>query len=135
MKLTRVHDWQERLAAFIAGRREQTFAWGPGDCGHFAAGAIEATTGVDVLTPALPSWNSRREAVRAMRTLGNSMREVTTAVLGEPVPPAFASIGDIGLTDAPSALVVCNGSSWLGVGRDRVEAVAAERVVCAWKVG
>lgn len=135
MTLTRLHDWQERLAAFIAERRELPFAWGPADCGHFAAGAIEAMTGVDVLAPALPKWSNRREAVRAMRTLGNSMREVTTAVLGEPVAPAFAAIGDIGLADGPSALLVCNGGTWLGVGRERVETVSAERVVCAWKVG
>lgn len=136
MNLTRLHDWQEHLAGYVADRRATPFTWAAHHCGHFAFGGVESITGRNLLSAELRAAKTRAEVIRAMRLLGDSLKDVTTALIGaEPVPPALAAIGDIGMAANPSALLICNGDTWLGVGRESVVVLPAESAVCAWKVG
>ncbi|WP_428419177.1 DUF6950 family protein [Methylibium sp.] len=136
MNLLRIHDWQERLAAYVESRREKPFSWGAHHCGNWAFGGVEVITGRNLLSAELRVAETRAEVIRAMRLLGDSLKDVTTALMGaEPVLPTLAAIGDIGMVANPSALLICNGDTWLGVGRESVVVLPAESAVCAWKVG
>jgi hypothetical protein len=65
--LQRLPDWPERLADYLAAMRPHRFAWGTHDCVRFAAGAIAATTGRQVLQW---QWASMADAARLLRQLG-----------------------------------------------------------------
>lgn len=43
----RLYDWETRFSRYISTVAREGFAWGLHDCALFAAGGIEAVTGVD----------------------------------------------------------------------------------------
>lgn len=131
--MMRRHDWQLRLQAFFAEKSALPFAWGSNDCAGFAGDAVEAMTGERVL-PELRGLPVR-PALRALKERGGLGRTVSGA-LGEPVPPAFAGVGDVVLIieDKREALGVCNGTSILAAGPRGVAVVPMTRAVACWKV-
>lgn len=72
------------------------FRWGESDCVMFARDALEFFGGRSVDLK-IPSYRSRREAA-AIIERGGGLHSMVTAVLGEPVDPRQAAIGDIVLT-------------------------------------
>jgi len=68
--VSRLPDWRERLAAFVAARRETPFAWGAADCCLTSADAVCAMTGVDLAAP-LRGYRSQFGACRALVRLGH----------------------------------------------------------------
>jgi hypothetical protein len=89
--MQRLPDWPARLAAHIEAHRALPFAWGTNDCATFAAGAVRAITGQDLL-PRLV-WPTRRDAAHALRWLGG-LREAVGQRLPA-VPLAYAQRGDV----------------------------------------
>jgi len=63
----RLPDWPARLDAYLRSRRDLPFAWGTNDCGMFAAGAVEAMTGV---LPGDWSYSSDKAALRLIQAAG-----------------------------------------------------------------
>lgn len=97
--LQRLPDWPERLAAYIAQQRPHRFAWGTHDCVGFAAGAVLAITGRQVLPV---QWVDKTEAARLLRRLGGLLAAVSQVL--PPLPaPALAQRGDVVLAQHPVA--------------------------------
>jgi hypothetical protein len=114
--LQRLPDWPERLADYLAAMRPHRFAWGTHDCVRFAAGAIAATTGAQVLRW---QWASMADAARVLRQLG-PLPVAVGAVLPALAAPALAQRGDVVLVQAPvhagravrQWLAVADGPHW-----------------------
>lgn len=114
--LQRLPDWPERLAAYLAAMRPHRFAWGTHDCVQFAAGAIAATTGRQVLRW---QWASMADAARLLRQLG-PLPVAVGSVLPALATPALAQRGDVVLVQAPvhagravrQWLAVADGPQW-----------------------
>ncbi|MBB4620123.1 DUF6950 family protein, partial [Sphingomonas abaci] len=66
----RYPDWEARLAAYLEPLRARPFAWGRHDCSTFAAGAVEAMTGVDPMPEFRGRYSTARGSVRALRRFG-----------------------------------------------------------------
>lgn len=137
--LTRLPDWPERLAAYLAAQRGAVFAWGACDCVRFAAGAVLATTGQQVLPV---HWANRSDASRQLRALGGLCAAVD-GVLPRLPAPTLAQRGDVVLVQAPVAagrarrrwLAVVDGALWRTPGPQGLAAGPMAQAVVAWGVG
>ncbi len=98
-KPIRFADWKSRLGVYIAGRFGQPFRPGEFDCALFAAGAVEAMTGVDFAAPFKGRYTSLEEGIEALRAEGHADHLALIAATFEEVHPAFAQPGDIALLD------------------------------------
>ena len=122
-QLKRRSNWPEALDAFIASRRERPFRYGPNDCARFAAGAVEAQTGVNLM--AGMRYASKAGADRLIESEGGLLAALRARL--PLIPPAQAGRGDVGLVDfdgadasAPAVCVVL---------ADRLAAVGAQGLV------
>ena len=118
------YDWQIRLEAFLRARQSVPFAWGTNDCVIFAADCVQALTGVDHVPPKLRGA-SLLQSARILKERGGVIA-LAAAALGEPLPAAFAQIGDVVLCKAgdQDMLGICNGSTALAPGPDGLVSVA-----------
>lgn len=131
----RLPDWQTRLAALCADRQAAPFVWGEHDCCLWAADAVQALTGLDFASAWRGSYATAAEAARLLADLGG-VRAIASAALGEPVPAAFAAVGDVVLIEqgGRELLAVCNGGTALCVGPDGLAPMGMEAALAAWKV-
>lgn len=137
--LTRLPDWPERLAAYLAEHRPHRFAWGAHDCVSFAAGAVVAITGGQVL-PA--RWANCAEAARQLRQAGG-LAAAVDQVLPRLAAPALAQRGDIVLAQQPVAsgrarrqwLAVADGARWWAPSREGLFCGPMAAALIAWRVG
>ena len=108
--LTRLDDWRARLAAEMDRQRRDPFTWGKHDCAiGFAAGIVEALTGVDMAQGYRGKYASPRGALKLLKDEGaDSLHAFVAARLPE-VHPAFANVGDLGLvaSDGPLGEALC----------------------------
>lgn len=123
----------QALVRFIDGRRDIPHAWAKGrDCVSFAFGAVEAQTGVDLLT-ALPSWSTQREALQVARGQGGLTNALNDRM--DPISPALAQKGDIaGLVDRAFGvrLMVIEGATLIGPGENGHQRLPRRAMVRAW---
>lgn len=89
------------------------FAWGANDCCTFAADCVQAITGSDC-AESLRGHTTAKQAYRALQKHGGVIG-IATAALGQPVPAAFAQVGDVVLSKAGKRdmLAICNGGTCL----------------------
>jgi len=106
--IRRTHDWRGRLTAFLAAKARAPFVYGEHDCALFAAGAVEAMTGVDPAAEWRGRYTTWRGGLRVLRAAGHADHVAAVAALLTEVPPAFAAAGDL-------AVVVGEGGPALGV--------------------
>lgn len=137
--MKRLHDWPERLVAYIESHRATPFAYGPHDCVRFAAGAVHAVTGVDVLQSV--QWSDLRTAVQLLRAHGG-LAGAVDSVLPRLQTPALAQRGDIVLLTRPGAagtgcrwLAVCEGARAWSPTRFGLAAWDMTAASVAWEVG
>lgn len=132
--MKRYPDWQLRLEAFVRVR-SAPFEWAANDCALFAAGAVEAQTGVH-LCPELRDYGNVREAMRALAAIGG-VRALAARALGETIPVPFARIGDVVVVQAGKreALAICNGQTAIAPGPDGVIGFPMKQALAAWRVG
>lgn len=138
--LQRLPDWPERLAAYLHQHRHVAFNWGSTDCARFAAGAVLATTGRDVLQQF--SWADKTTAVRQLRQAGG-LRAAVGKVLPPLASPAWAQRGDVLLVQASAPagrllrrwLAVADGNRWLAPDAAGLCAGPISMAVMAWGVG
>lgn len=128
----RREDWPERLAEYVEAAREVPFAWGLHDCGTFAVGAIEAVTGTRHQIPLAVSAAAYAHMLRDHGTL----HDMTTAMLGTPIPCAYARRGDIVMIaiDGRECLAVCLGASAAAPGDAGLLMVPMRAATAAWAV-
>lgn len=91
----RLPDWEARLAAYLEPLRSRPFAWGRHDCCTFAAGAVEAMTGVDPMPEFRGRYSTPRGSVRALRKFGAGDLAETLSAKFEGVAAPLAQRGDI----------------------------------------
>ena len=142
--LQRKDNWQSALHAYLEGLREVRFGYGAFDCGLFAAGAIEAVTGVDMAEPLRGSYRSRSEALCAIgRLCGGStaadVAEYLTRLHGLPeVRIQFAWRGDLVQIGRGRAsrfgVVSISGRHLLTPGRVGLVSLPLIRADRAWRV-
>ena len=109
--LTRYPDWRARLAGYVAASRRRPFAFGAFDCALFAAGAVEAQTGVDLRRELAGRYTTEVGAARVLRRNGFAdPAEVAAKFLPE-IAIAQARQGDVAAirTQAGVALAVVGG--------------------------
>ena len=112
----RLNDWQSRLGALLAERRDAPFAWGENDCCTFACDCVLAISGHDP-AEGFRAHRTAEEATKVLRALGG-VQGAADALLGPRIAPALAQVGDIGLGDLEgrATLLVCVGDAWVGPG-------------------
>jgi len=130
----RLPDWQLRLAEFGQARASMPFAWGSNDCCTFAADALEAMTGRD-LRGAFPVYEGALGAARAIEQ-GGGLLHLATKLLGDPVSPKMAAVGDLVLVlnAEREMLGICNGTSVIAPGEAGMVLVGMETAVAAWRI-
>lgn len=100
-RLTRVGEWEVRLARYLAVHQEDPFVYGSWDCALFVCGAIEAMTDVDPALWFRGRYGSRSEARLAMREhCGTSQFEKFFGLMAsnfgmEEVPILMGRRGDV----------------------------------------
>ena len=134
--MPRLTDWPERLDALVRARAEWPFVWGVNDCCTFAADAVLAITGVDVMGTLRQRYQSAFEALGLTQELGG-LRAAVTGALGEPVDASRCTVGDVLLihNDGRELVAVCNGATALAPGPRRLETLASPQILAAWRVG
>ena len=124
--------------AYLDGRQAQPFAWGSSanDCISFAAGAVRALTGRDLIAEAGLSWTTARGAARVLHRVGG-ISGALDRVLSR-MPCARAHRGDVGLAviEGRESVVVIEGELLAGPGLAGLVRVQRRGVlVQAWSVG
>lgn len=91
----RFEDWPLRLQAYVEERQARPFEWGALDCCTFAAGAVKAIAGADLLAPLGLDYTNEIGAARVVKSYGETVADVATNFLGDPIPVTMAQRGDI----------------------------------------
>jgi hypothetical protein len=130
----RLPDWQQRFAEFGRTRITMPFAWGSNDCCTFAAAAVEALTGANPME-SVPAYDNPLEAARLIED-GGGLEQLAVSLLGAPVPPVMAAVGDIVLVInvEREMLGVCNGTNVLAPGKNGVAVLGMDAALAAWKI-
>lgn len=120
------------LIALLDRRVNKPFAWRRGrDCAWFAAAAIKAQTGVNVLGDR--DWSSKRGA-RAVIAAEGGFEAAMDRRLAR-IPPALAQRGDIaGVADPLFGirLMVVEGATLVGPGVRGLERQPRSMMIMAW---
>lgn len=134
----RYEDWAERLAEYYELLHELQFEQGTHDCGLFAAGAIEAMTGVDHIAPYRGKYTSVAGYMKLLKADGfKSVEAYCTSVLGEPIPVLLAQRGDLVMKQERGieALGICDGASAIFINQDGgLTNVYMDECLKAWRV-
>ena len=144
MCLTRLPGWQSALDRFLAAQRETRFQYGVWDCCLFACDAIEVMTGVDVAAQFRGRYQSRTQALRAIRGYSG---EASVRAVAERVTEAYAMPqvhilrarrGDVVLIRQPRdyslGIVALNGTDVITVTPQGLQRIALSNAVCGWQV-
>lgn len=136
MDIRRHDDWQKNLTGYLLARSRQDWAYGTMDCALFAAGAVEAMTGVDLAEGYRGHYGTLKEGVKLLRNEGVRDHVALAAALFEEIHPAYARPGDLAVletAEGPALGVVQGEHVYVGSPRglkmpSRMEAVRAFRV-------
>jgi hypothetical protein len=133
--MRRYPDWEARLAAYLEGLRDQTFAWGKLDCAIFAGGAVKAMTGFDPMR-GLRGYRSEAAAARVLKERGKGTLIRTVNAMFERVPVGFAHRGDLVLVDGGLAVAMGDVALQVGQHGDREGLIRRPRAEWskAWRV-
>lgn len=134
--------WERRLAVYLAAAEAREFGWGSFDCCLFAAGCVNAVTGVDPAAGHRGKYRSAAQATRLMQRAGGLAKlvdQLCTRVGMAPCAPSFARRGDVVLLEAqdasPAAVGICMGAVALAPQEPRgLTAVTMARAVRAWHI-
>ncbi len=112
----RYPDWEARLAAHLEPLHARPFAWGSHDCCTFAAGAVEAMTGVDPMPEFRGRYSTAIGSARALKRYGAGTIAATLDGKFDAVAPALAQRGDIVMS--AGLLGICWGGFLIAVGSE-----------------
>ena len=91
----RLIDWQARLVSYLADCRTRPFAYGAHDCALFAAGAVQAMTGLDTAADWRGRYTTHRGGLRVLRRAGFRDHIAVVAAQFPEIPLAQALPGDL----------------------------------------
>lgn len=133
----RLPDWPERLAAYL--RQDHRFSWTGTNCGQFAAGAVQAMTGIDVGAEFRGARTKREQLAILRRVAGGDVEAAATMIGGQPLPSVLMAMrGDVVSVPAPdgAALGICTGRDVAILSPD-LGVVRVPLAVCrkAWRTG
>lgn len=112
MLLTRLPDWQTRLHRYLCATRGRAIEPGQHDCCLFAAGSIDAQTGVDLAAPYRGRYATFSGGRRVLRRAGHADHIALIAAHLPEAHPSQALAGDIAIvpTGEGPALGVVQGA-------------------------
>jgi hypothetical protein len=130
----RLPDWQMRFSDFGKARASMPFSWGSNDCCTFAAAAVEAITGTDLMALVAP-YETELAAARLIKD-GGGLQQIAASLLGQPVAPNMAAVGDVVLfiNEGREMLGICNGVNVMAPGESGMVALGMDAAVAAWKI-
>lgn len=111
--MQRLADWETRLAAYLEPLRLRHFQWGRHDCCTFAAGAVEAMTGVDPIPEFRGRYTTAIGSARALKRFGAGTLEATMDSKFATVAASLAQRGDVVMT--AGLLGICLGTFAMAV--------------------
>lgn len=104
--MKRLIDWQRRFNEYLASVRGKQFIWGEFDCCIFAADAVLAVTGEDLMYEFRGKYSSRLEAAQLLRELGSgTLLSTIEDRMGPPIAGAFGKRADVAVFDNNLGLV------------------------------
>lgn len=130
--MSRLPDWERRLAAYLAEPGRDQFQWGENDCALFASGAAAAMTGHDRAAHFRGAYSTRAGSIMTLRDLGKGTLIKTMSAYFEPCRPAFARRGD--LVMVRRAVGICMGKDGLFLGLDGFERATRDEFTHGWRV-
>lgn len=130
-------DWQSRLVLYLTRTAAKPFVPGRQDCALFAAGAIEAMTGVDPADGWRGRYRSLRGGQRMLRAAGYGDHVALAAAILPEVTVAEAAPGDIAVIETPEgrALGVVQGAGIYVTGALGLGLMPLRDAVRAFRVG
>ncbi|MEH3107157.1 MAG: hypothetical protein PGN09_07705 [Sphingomonas fennica] len=133
-------DWEERIVRYLEPLRARPYEWAKNDCCTFAAGAVEAMTGVDPMAEFRGRYATARGAVRAIRRIGAGTLPATLDAKFRRIEAALAQRGDVVWIDDGSALGslgLCWGPAMIAVGQqdERVGLIQVPRALWRDPIG
>lgn len=123
--MMRQPDWKLRLIQYLSEAARTPFAPGRHDCALFAAGAVEAMTGMDYARPFKGRYTTLKGGLRILREAGFADAVALAAAWLPEIAPAFAAPGDLAVIDtaAGPALGVVQGAGIYVLTPDRLGVV------------
>ena len=133
----RLEGWELRLARYINDHMYMPFQWGQNDCMLFAAGGVEAVTGVD---PGAEFRGTYDDAISAYRIIGGTdkIEEFVNGIMGAPIENlALLGRGDAVMADNDGrpCLGICMGTDSVFPSETGLRSIPTARVIKGWKVG
>ena len=98
-------DWRNRLIAFLSANHRRPYEPGRWDCAIWAAGAVEAMTGIDYMR-GFRGYRTIAEGHRKLRAKGFEDHVALVASVLPEVPAPFAQPGDVAVIDGLSLGIV-----------------------------
>lgn len=136
--LKRHKDWRARLSAYVETCRTTPYDPGKHDCVLFAAGCIEAMTGVDLAAGWRGNYSTITEAIRAFRKAGYVNLLDLAEQHFEEVPVGRALSGDIAIIESDDDIGwnagVFNGEVVFVLRVDGIGLLHRDRVAKAYRV-
>ncbi len=135
--LVRVEDWPTALSVETNALSDRPHEWGVNDCAIFAADAIRAMTGTDLMKSIRGRYKTAIGAARVIKNDGfDGLAEYVDSLLPE-ISLSQAKRGDLILCYGPEGdfLAIRERSFAVGPGHRGAEQVDPRQFLKAWRVG
>ena len=133
LELIRHSTWEEALSNYLASKLHGPFAYGLNDCCMFAAGAVQAMTGVDPMAEFRGHYHDLKSSIKALKEIGAGDLEATIDGKFPAVAIGYAQRGDLAFFDG-SLGVVAGSFAWFA-SDDGLERVPRSMWDKTWSVG
>lgn len=133
IELKRHSTWEQSLSEYIETKRHEPFDYGVNDCCMFAAGAVEAMTGVDPMVEFRGQYDSLKTTIKVLKEIGAGDLESTLDGKFPEIAVGYAQRGDLAFFDG-SVGVVMGTFAWFA-SDDGLERVPRSLWDKAWSVG
>ncbi|MDB5658307.1 MAG: hypothetical protein JWS10_922 [Cypionkella sp.] len=102
----RYPDWKLRLIDYVGVCANLPFEYGQHDCALFAAGAVDAMTGIDLAADWRGQYSTLKSGLRAIKRAGYADHLAFASAHFEAIAIAFAAPGDLAVIDGPEGAVL-----------------------------
>lgn len=99
MNIVRHQKWYSNLVTYIDRVQASPFAYSQFDCAVFAAGAVEAMTGVSLHAEHLGKYKTIAGGLKILKKMGFDNHVEYTASLLPEIHPSMAQLGDIAVIE------------------------------------
>lgn len=136
ISLQRLEGWEQRLFEFTRASMSQPYEWGTNDCIIFAAGCVEAMTGVDLAAEHRGTYTDELGAARIIARAGADSLAGFVALYLPETPLSLVQRGDIVIAEGPEGdfAAVCQGVTCVGPSRRGLIHVKTLQAKQAFKV-